>query len=127
MWFHFLKHYGVKKLEECLPPQSSDEPFAKKRRIEDASGQENATGVFSTLVFDPDEELNLDLTSTSDSSNSDEEADDDSLVSGTHNESSTGRRDRLNSPHLSLMNCVALCYLGLLYAEETVLLVDMAR
>ena len=117
----------MKKLEEGLPLQSSDEPSAKKRKIEDTSGQENAADALSTLAFDPDRELNLDLTSTSDSSISDEEVEDDSLVSGTQNESSTGKRERLNSPHLSLMNCIALCYLGLLYAEETVLLVDMAR
>ena len=118
----------MKKLEEATSLQSSNTPSAKKRKIEeDVSGEEDTADVQSTLAFNPDKELNLDMTSTSDSSDSDEEMDDGILVSGIQNESSVDKKERLNSPHLSLMNCIALCYLGLLYAEETVLLVDMAR
>ena len=120
LWFHFLKHIGVKKSDEA--PQSNDEPVAKKRKTtEETSGQENVT-VQSTLDFDPDREINLDMSSTSDSS--EELEDDDIFISSTGNKS---KKQRLDSPYLSLMNCIALCYLGLLYAEETVLLVDMAR
>lgn len=118
----------MKKLEEATSLQSSNTPSAKKRKIEeDESGEEDTADVQSTLAFNPDKELNLDMTSTSDSSDSDEEMDDGILVSGIQNESSMDKKERLNSPHLSLMNCIALCYLGLLYAEEIVLLVDMAR
>ena len=121
----------MKKLEEATSLQGSNTPSAKKRKIEeDESGEEDTADVQSTLAFNPDKELNLDMTSTSDSSDSsdsDEEMDDGILVSGIQNESSMDKKERLNSPHLSLMNCIALCYLGLLYAEETVLLVDMAR
>ena len=105
-------------------PQSSNEPAAKKRRTEETSGQENIT-IQSTLDFDPDREINLDMTSTSDSSDSNEELED--IISSAHNKSSKNKKERLDSPYLSLMNCIALCYLGLLYAEETILLVDMAR
>ena len=119
----------MKKPDEGVPPpQSNDEPAAKKRKTtEETSGQENVTGQ-STLDFDPDREINLDMSSTSDSSDSSEELEDDDIfISSTSNKSSKNKKERLDSPYLSLMNCIALCYLGLLYAEETVLLVDLAR
>lgn len=114
----------MKKPDEGVPAvQSNDEPATKKRRAtEETSGQENVT-VKSPLDFDPDREINLDMSSTSDSSK--ELEDDDIFVSSTSNKSSENTKEHLDS--LSLMNCIALCYLGLLYAEETVLLVDMAR
>lgn len=111
----------MKKLDEVQPSQGNAEPSAKKRKLEDV------TAVQSTLTFDPDTELNLDMTSTSDSSDSDEEMEDNLYISGVCNESGKSKKERLNSPHFSLMNCIALCYLGLLYAGEAVLLVDIAR
>jgi len=114
----------MKKLEEVPAPAGSGEPSAKKQKIDSTSGPEN-----STLAVDLDREINLDVTSTSDSSSSGEELEDDNdiLISSTHDASNKSKKKYSSSPHLSLMNCIALCYLGLLYSEQTVLLVDIAR
>ena len=93
---------------EC---DSSSEPAAKKRRTEETSRQENIT-IQSTLDFDPDREINLDMTSASDSSDSNEELEDDDIISSAHNKSSKNKKERLDSPYLSLMNCIALCMLS---------------
>ena len=113
----------MEKLEEEVGlPQSSGEPPAKKRRLEEGISHQETITVQSTLDFDPDREVNLDMSSSTDS----DEDSEDSDVSA-HKGPSKSKKERLNSPHLSLMNCIAICYLGILYAEETVLLVDIAR
>ena len=113
----------MKKLEgEVALPQSSCEPPAKKRRLEEGTNHQEAIAVQSTLDFDPDREINLDVSSSSDS---DEDSEDSDF--SAHKGPSKNKKEQLDSPHLSLMNCIAICYLGILYAEETVLLVDIAR
>lgn len=113
-----MKHYSVK---EPGVHKSGDEPSAKRRKISPTNERESTT----TQASDPNREVDIDGSSSGNSS-SDEETEEDDNPS-TQNESNKKEGDSPRFPHLSLMNCIALCYLGLLYAEETVLVVDLAR
>jgi len=106
--------------------QSNGEPSAKKRKTEDDLKKEKQPRVIS-LEFDPTEELNFDITSESSNISSEEETEEDISIPGVFTRSATNTKERTSVSYLTLMSCVAMCYLGLLYAGETVLLVDVAR
>jgi len=126
IWFHFLKNFGMDKLKKETT-ENDGEPSAKRRKIDVETDKGKGPKLLS-LEFDPMEEINLDITSENSSSSScGEEADEDVHIPGLFTRSSANTKERSSVSYLTLMSCVAMCYLGLLYTRETVLLVDIAR
>jgi len=104
--------------------EKDSEPSAKRRKLDEDKGKGPKA---LSLDFDPLEKLNFDITSESSSSCCEEEADEDVSIPGVFTRCGTNTKERTSVSYLTLMSCIAMCYLGLLYAEETVLLVDIAR
>ncbi|XP_065919250.1 TATA box-binding protein-associated factor RNA polymerase I subunit B-like isoform X2 [Dysidea avara] len=109
-----------------LKKNTNGGPSAKRRKIDEDTDKGKGSKILS-LEFDPADELNLDITSESSSSSSEEETEEDVSIPGVFARSGANTKERTSISYLTLMSCVAVCYLGLLYAGETVLLVDIAR
>jgi len=114
------------KLKKKTTEKNGD-PSAKRRKLDENMDKGKGPKALS-LEFDPMENLNFDISSESSSSSScEEEVDEDVSIPGVFTRCSTNTKERTSVSYLTLMSCIAMCYLGLLYAKETVLLVDIAR